>query len=192
MLMRPSSQTLTECLRAGTSLNQVYPGIPTTGTSRLETQAFYHGTTGMTNIEDFFHGIKDLDSGGKDILVATVNDDGFGASLDQDCKAHHLEMLLEQLPGPTFTRVQRWIIKNALDDALKGPASSELEDGFGWRGTLDSPSFMAKNSELMELQVPEDPLFLMLRLAKVRAIPIALAHPLFGRFLDIANGKWQC
>lgn len=74
----------------------------------------------MTSIEGFIRGINHLDSSSLDKLVATVTDNDFGASLEEDCMEHHLQELLEMLPDLTLTRVQRRIIKNALDDAING------------------------------------------------------------------------
>ena len=64
----------------------------------------------MTTIGDFICGVEDLESKGKDILVATVTDKDFGASLDQECKAHYLDVLRELLPGLTCTRAQSGLL----------------------------------------------------------------------------------
>ncbi|KAK9827555.1 hypothetical protein WJX74_010196 [Apatococcus lobatus] len=87
-------------------------------------------------------------------------------------------------------RTKRRLLRKELQTLeAAGAASSGLWDDSKWKRTLKAPSTMAQHSELMELQQPEDPFFLMYRPAKARAIPIALMHPLFGRFLDIANGR---
>ena len=77
----------------------------------------------MTSIQGFIDGILDLDGRGKDMLAATVTSNDFGASLDQDCKKHHLQVLLELLPGLKLTQMQWQIIKNTLDFGIKGMLS---------------------------------------------------------------------
>ncbi len=66
--------------------------------------------------------------------------------------------------------------------ANTGSVSSGRKGAANWNRTIQPPSVVAQNSELMKLQVHEDPLFLMHRPAKAKVSLLRLPCELAGSF----------